>query len=353
MEDDGDGTMLNQNSHLQTPTDLATASKKTIDDQADNMSGKTSGNVEFMFKSLVAGGVAGMCAKTTVAPLDRMKILIQAHNEHYKDLRGGIITGLRQIISKESFIALYKGNFAQMVRIFPYAAVQFTSFEIYKQHLFGNLLGAKSHISKFLAGSLAGVTAVSLTYPLDVVRARLAFQVTGQHVYRGISHTLTSIVQQEGGIRGLYRGYLPTVMGMVPYAGLSFYSFECLKYLTLTYAPKWTTTPHSQSTGGVVLTIPAKLFCGGMAGAIAQSVAYPLDVTRRRMQLGSMNPQAQKFSKSWFSTLMIILNDHGIVKGLYRGMSINYVRAIPMVSVSFTTYELMKQFLDLDTGTTL
>jgi solute carrier family 25 (mitochondrial carrier protein), member 16 len=49
-------------------------------------------------------------------------------------------------------------------------------------------------------------------------------------------------------------------------------------------------------------------------------------------------------------TLNLIYKENGVVKGLYRGMSINYMRAIPMVAVSFSTYELMKQMLNLDTG---
>lgn len=72
-----------------------------------------------------------MCSKTTVAPLDRIKILLQAHSVHYKHL--GVFSGLRHIVHRESFVALYKGNGAQMVRIFPYAATQFTAFEIYKK----------------------------------------------------------------------------------------------------------------------------------------------------------------------------------------------------------------------------
>lgn len=76
-------------------------------------------------------GVAGMCSKTTVAPLDRLKILLQAHQPRYKKMR--VPQGLAAIVRDESFMALYKGNGAQMVRIFPYAATQFTSFEIYKK----------------------------------------------------------------------------------------------------------------------------------------------------------------------------------------------------------------------------
>lgn len=50
------------------------------------------------------------------------------------------------------------------------------------------------------------------------------------------------------------------------------------------------------------------------------------------------------------ATLKLIYKENGIVRGLYRGMSINYMRAIPMVAVSFSTYEVTKQLLGLDTG---
>lgn len=93
-------------------------------------------NADFLFKILMfvlfcSPGIAGMCSKTAVAPLDRLKILLQAHQPRYKAL--GVPGGLSAIVRDESVMALYKGNGAQMVRIFPYAATQFTSFEIYKR----------------------------------------------------------------------------------------------------------------------------------------------------------------------------------------------------------------------------
>lgn len=209
-----------------------------------------------------------MCSKTTVAPLDRIKILLQAHQTHYKHL--GVFSGLMHIVKKESFLALYKGNGAQMVRIFPYAATQFTAFEIYKKvswdemmwnckasqkfpfQYFARLFGPTpyiKHADKFFAGAGAGLTAVTLTYPLDTIRARLAFQVTGEHKYTGILHTATTILKEEGGVRGLYRGFVPTLMGMVPYAGLSFYCFEVLKYACMKYSPNLTCNKLERNTG--------------------------------------------------------------------------------------------------------
>jgi solute carrier family 25 (mitochondrial carrier protein), member 16 len=99
------------------------------------------------------------------------------------------------------------------------------------------------------------LTAVLLTYPLDTIRARLAFQVTGEHKYNGIIHTASSILKEEGGLRALYRGFLPTLCGMAPYAGLSFYCFEMLKFACMKYAPNFTCTNLERNTGKYTLLI--------------------------------------------------------------------------------------------------
>ena len=60
-----------------------------------------------------------------------------------------------------------------------------------------------------------------LTYPLDVIRARLAFQVAGEILYTGVFDAFRVMMTQEGGFRALYKGIVPTMIGMAPYAGLS------------------------------------------------------------------------------------------------------------------------------------
>lgn len=56
-------------------------------------------------------------------------------------------------------------------------------------------------------------------------------------------------VFQEGGVRALYRGFLPTLCGMVPYAGLSFYCFERLKFLCMKYIPDASCNQCNRNTG--------------------------------------------------------------------------------------------------------
>ena len=298
--------------------------------------------LDYAAKSFLAGGVAGMCAKTSTAPFDRLKILLQAQNVHYR--HHSVLSGFSAILRKEGPRGYFKGNGAMMVRIFPYAAIQFMAYEQYKQLLKPHFR-RDTHTHKLLAGSMTGVTAVTCTYPLDVVRARLAYQVHERR-YLGVWHTLRTVAREEGGARGLYRGYVPTVLGMIPYAGVAFYSYEVLKAMMLERFRSSATKLSLDGSGTVVLTIPATLVCGGLAGALAQTVSYPLDVVRRNMQIHGMvaDPQIKP-------RLLPLLRDiylrAGLVGGVFRGMSLNYYRAMPQVAVSFCVYELMKQMLGI------
>lgn len=99
-------------------------------------------------------------------------------------------------------------------------------------------------IRRFLAGSLAGVTSQSLTYPLDLARARMA--VTHDDAFSNLKKVFRPSVNffdfrqnifqffqrtyRKEGLRGFYRGYFPTVLGVIPYAGASFFTYETLKH---------------------------------------------------------------------------------------------------------------------------
>lgn len=298
----------------------------------------------YWLRSIAAGGVAACCAKTTIAPLDRVKILLQAQSPHYKHL--GVFSILRAVPQKEGYLGLYKGNGAMMVRIFPYGAIQFMAFDNYKK-LLSKQIGISGHIHRLMAGSMAGMTAVICTYPLDMIRSRLAFQVTGYHRYTGIVNAFQTIYLKEGGVLGFYRGLTPTLIGMAPYAGFSFFTFGTLKSLGLKHFPDLLGQPSSDNPDVLVLKTQVNLLCGGVAGAIAQTISYPLDVARRRMQLGSVLQDSEKCT-TIKKTLTYVYNTYGIKRGLYRGLSLNYIRCVPSQAIAFTTYEFMKQVLHLN-----
>lgn len=319
-------------------------------------------------RSLLAGGIAGICAKTSVAPLDRMKILVQAQNVVYKDL--GVVNGLTKMFKNESISGLYKGNGAQAIRIFPYSAIQFFSFDIYKRDVFGPMLnsqaGQANHMQKLLAGGAAGGTAVVLTYPLDLVRARLTFQVKGAQASTiannssntggllgrsAIISTMTHAFKNEGGIRALYRGMAPTLIAMIPYNACNFYTVDSSKRIALQSYPD-IFGKRDPKTGELTLKTQSRLLFAAMSAAIANTVGYPLDVTRRRMQLALLSSETARFSESTLKTLKLIYKENGIGNGLYRGLSINYLRVVPLFAVQYAMNDSMKELFGLSTGST-
>jgi len=284
------------------------------------------------FQAAISGGIASLASKTATAPLDRVKILMQAQNKHFKDL--GILETTTKIVKKENVKALFKGNGTQMVRIIPYGAISFASYEFFKS-LLPPQSSPDSHWNKFVAGAGAGVVTVTTTYSLDTIRTRLAFQVRNNK-YSGIIMAGRSIYNTEGGIRGLYRGIVPSLVGSLPQFGLTFYGFEASKSYLLKHE-NYNWAKKIDEDGTKTLSGPAKLLCGAVAGPIGQMISYPLDVARKKMQLGHYSGRAT------VEVLRNIYREYGVVGGLYRGASINFIKAIPAASVTFYVYETLKQ----------
>ncbi|XP_064788867.1 solute carrier family 25 member 16-like [Oncorhynchus masou masou] len=105
-----------------------------------------------------------------------------------------------------------------MARIFPYGAIQFMAFDKSKKIL-SKQLDVSGHIHRPVVGAMAGMTAVICTYPLDVIRACLVYQMKGHHHYTGIRNAFQTIYLKEGGIPSFYKGLIPTLIGMTPDVG--------------------------------------------------------------------------------------------------------------------------------------
>ncbi|KAJ7308273.1 hypothetical protein JRQ81_008801 [Phrynocephalus forsythii] len=276
----------------------------------------------------MSGAVAGAVAKTAVAPLDRTKIIFQVSSNRFSAKEAYRLIYRTYLTS--GFLSLWRGNSATMVRVIPYAAIQFCAHEEYKQLLgayYGYQGRALTPLPRFIAGSLAGTTAAMMTYPLDLVRARMA--VTPKEMYSNIVHVFIRISREEG-LKTLYRGFVPTILGVIPYAGLSFFTYETFKKL------------HAEHSGRSHPYPVERLAFGACAGLVGQSASYPLDVVRRRMQTAG----AMGFTYgSIIQTMRDIIREEGLVRGLYKGLSMNWVKGPIAVGISFMTFDLMKILL--------
>lgn len=281
-----------------------------------------------VLNSLFSGALAGAVAKTAVAPLDRTKIIFQVSSARFSAKEAYRL--IYRTYLKDGFFSLWRGNSATMVRVIPYAAIQFCAHEQYKG-LLGGYYGFQGRalppVQRFLAGSMAGTTAAMLTYPLDMVRARMA--VTPKEMYSNILHVFVRISREEG-LKTLYRGFTPTLLGVVPYAGLSFFTYETLKKLHAEHSGR--TQPYSYE----------RLAFGACAGLIGQSASYPLDVVRRRMQTAGVTGHTYG---TILSTMKEIMAEEGVIRGLYKGLSMNWVKGPIAVGISFTTFDLTQILL--------
>lgn len=281
-----------------------------------------------VLNSLFSGALAGAVAKTAVAPLDRTKIIFQVSSARFSAKEAYRL--IYRTYLKDGFFSLWRGNSATMVRVIPYAAIQFCAHEQYKT-LLGGHYGfqgtALPPVQRLLAGSLAGTTATMLTYPLDMVRARMA--VTPKEMYSNILHVFVRISREEG-LKTLYRGFTPTLLGVVPYAGLSFFTYESLKKL------------HAEHSGRTQPYTFERLAFGACAGLIGQSASYPLDVVRRRMQTAGVTGHTYG---TILSTMREIVAEEGVIRGLYKGLSMNWVKGPIAVGISFTTFDLTQILL--------
>lgn len=379
---------------LEDPSDLQVSSAiKVIDKRS----------AEYVIRSGIAGGISGSAAKTLIAPLDRIKILFQTSNPEFLRYRGsffGLFKAGKKIVVNDGLMGLFQGHSVTLLRIFPYAAIKFVAYEQIRSIVIPND-SYETAPRRFIAGSLSGLASVFFTYPLDLVRVRLAFETKTlthhpphhEHEYFVTHHKgrLWLIIRQVYlelpphrdsdpkwltymrhrvplwllPLSNFYRGFGPTILGMIPYAGVSFYTHDTIHDLfrSKLLSPYLVAQPPSYrgDTKVVVqkknsdtnvssrdtrppLRASAQLVAGGLAGMCSQTAAYPFEVIRRRMQVGGA-VDSGKFL-SFKTTAKLIFAESGL-KGFFVGLTIGYIKVVPMVACSFYVYERSKTFLGI------
>uniref|UniRef100_A0A674MFW7 Solute carrier family 25 member 25b n=1 Tax=Takifugu rubripes TaxID=31033 RepID=A0A674MFW7_TAKRU len=277
-----------------------------------------------LWRHLVAGAGAGAVSRTSTAPLDRLKVLMQVHGSRSKTM-GGIIGGFTQMIREGGLRSLWRGNGINVIKIAPETAIKFMAYEQIKL-LIGSNQETLGIGERLVAGSLAGAIAQSSIYPMEVLKTRLALGKTGQ--YTGMVNCAKHIFLKEG-MAAFYKGYVPNMLGIIPYAGIDLAVYETLKNYWLQHFAK-----DSADPGVFVL-----LACGTTSSTCGQLSSYPLALVRTRMQAQATVEGAPQMTMT--GLFRHIFRTEGL-RGLYRGLAPNFMKVIPSVSISYVVYERLK-----------
>jgi len=287
-------------------------------------------------KDFVAGGISAAISKTAVAPIERVKLLLQvqhvskqiAVDQRYK----GIIDCFVRIPKEQGFLAFWRGNLANVIRYFPTQALNFAFKDKYKQVFLGGVNKNEQFMRYFLgnlaSGGAAGATSLCFVYPLDFARTRLAADVGkagATREFSGLGNCLSSIYKSDG-LVGLYRGFGVSVQGIIIYRAAYFGFFDTAKGMLPD--PKNTPFLISWAIAQTVTTV-------------AGIISYPFDTVRRRMMMQS--GRADKMYKNTIDCWGKIYKSEG-GNAFFKGAFSNVLRGTGGALV-LVLYDEIKDFL--------
>lgn len=244
---------------------------------------------------------------------------------------------LVRVPKEQGFSAFWRGNLANCLRYFPTQAMNFAFKEKY-QRMFvrpREQVGFAKWFAGYLAaGGAAGATALTVSYPLEYTYTRLAADTggaTGQRQYTGIADCIKKTLKSDG-IRGIYRGYGPSVAGIIVYRAGYFGLYDFSKVLIM---------PHLGLTEGSILSILTKFSLALSIDIFSAIAAYPLDTVRRSMMM--MSGRSEKLYNNSFQCAQYIMKNNGF-GGFYKGALTNSIRAIGSALV-LVVYDELKRVL--------
>jgi len=279
--------------------------------------------------------LAGAVSKTAVAPIERVKLLLQVQDASKQITQEtkykGIVDAFVRIPKEQGFSSLWRGNLANVIRYFPTQALNFAFKDKYKQIFVRH--NPKTDFWKFFLGNLAsggaaGATSLLFVYPLDFARTRLAADVGkgANREFTGLANCISKIYAADGW-KGLYQGFGVSVTGIIVYRAAFFGVYDTAKQVLLKdpkRAPFWQNWMIAQ----VVTTL-------------AGFISYPFDTIRRRMMMQS--GRGEILYTSSFDCTRKILAKEG-PNAFFKGALSNAIRGSGGAIVLVMYDEIQKYF---------
>lgn len=272
--------------------------------------------IEQLVSDLLIGGSIGAISKTIMAPVERVKLLMQTQDSNPDVISGkverykGVGDTFRRVAAEQGVVSFWRGNLVNCLRYAPQqgSALAFNdllnnSFPNYNP----NTDFWKSFGVKLTSGGLAGAIANTICYPFDFARTRLASDVgKGPKQFNGIMDCIATTVRKQG-LTGLYTGWTVTVMGAFVYRAGQLGCFKQIQDMN----------PYAKDKG--TLGAISSFVAVTVARTIVMPFNYPFDTVRRRMMLQSEKPLAERIYKGSLDCFFQVLKKEG-AKGMYKGM---------------------------------
>ena len=240
-------------------------------------------NAKKFFLDLAAGGTAGGISKTIVAPIERVKLLLQTQDANPAIKSGQIprYTGIgncfTRVAREQGVASFWRGNAANVIRYFPTQAFNFAFKDSIKKMFpkydpkkdFG-----KFFLTNLASGGAAGACSLLIVYPLDFARTRLAADLgkTGAREFTGLVDCLRKVTTR-GGPMAVYQGFGVSVQGIIVYRGAYFGLYDTAKSVVFEDEKK--------------ANVFAKWLVAQTVTAASGIISYPFDTVRRRLMMQS------------------------------------------------------------------
>lgn len=136
---------------------------------------------------------------------------------------------------------------------------------------------------------------------------------------------------KDGGMRALYAGIAPTLIGMLPYSTCYYFMYETMK------------TSYCRAKNKDSLSRAEMLVFGALSGLTASTISYPLEVARKRLMVGVLQGKCPP-PPHMVAALSEIMREEGVV-GLFRGWRASSLKVMPSSGITWMFYEAWKDLL--------
>lgn len=283
----------------------------------------------------IAGGVSGFLTRFTCQPLDVVKIRLQLQVEpitkYHRSKYQSVFQTFWLIFKEEGVTALWKGHVPAQLLSIIYGSTSIYSYNLIKtfqnEYVYSDDL---KHAIHFVSGACAGTIATIVSFPFDTTRTRLVAQSYNNQVYKGLLHSFRIILQHESP-KVFFYGLSPTLLQIGPHTGFQFLFYEYLKDMYKKYFHKTDINMYNS------------MISGSVAGIMAKTIVYPMDLARKRLQIQGFEHGRKGFGKFFkcrglISCLIETFRNEG-AKALFKGLVPSQIKAALTTALHFTFYE--------------